>query len=149
MKVYYKYSRAMVLLTGTEIHVLINRSIIKLIPTIFPIAKQLTTNDQFYVATEKKIESAIICPKRSYRQVIKPPFQIIKLEEFCKGFSQIQIFSSPTVFGSTEMTICSEAAALGFYTGLNSFTDQDQAYYHSFRYRDASTIHTCIQFTVQ
>ena len=62
----------------------------KCLPYIKPL-----TDSQWYIATRDRLELAVTCPRKSYRQIISPPFSIFSLQEFCIGFSaRVKLFTS-------------------------------------------------------
>ena len=67
-----------------------------------PYVKSLTEL-QWYIATRDRLELAITCPRKSYRQIILPPFSIFSLQQFCIGFSaQVKLFAPIKTLGSVD-----------------------------------------------
>ena len=70
-----------------------------------PYVKSLTEL-QWYIATRDRLELAITCPHKSYRQIISPPFSIFSLQEFCIGFSaRVKLFTSVKTLGSVDQKL--------------------------------------------
>ena len=75
---------------------------IKFSEKCLPYVKSLTEL-QWYIATRDRLELAITCPHKSYRQIISPPFSIFSLQEFCIGFSaRVKLFASIKTLGSVD-----------------------------------------------
>ena len=64
------------------------------------------TESQWYIATRDRLELAVTCPCKSYRQIISPPFSIFSLQEFCIGFSaRVKLFASVKALGSADQKL--------------------------------------------
>ena len=64
------------------------------------------TELQWYIATRDRLELAITCPHKSYRQIISPPFSIFSLQEFCIGFrKRVKLFASIKALGSVDQKL--------------------------------------------
>ena len=75
---------------------------VKFLEKHLPYIKPLT-DSQWYIATRDRLELAVTCPHKSYRQIISPPFSIFSLQEFCIGFSaRVKLFTSVKALGSAD-----------------------------------------------
>ena len=73
----------------------------KCLPYIKPL-----TDSQWYIATRDRLEFAVTCPHKSYRQIISPPFSIFSLPEFCISFSvRVKLFASVKALGSIDQKL--------------------------------------------
>ena len=64
------------------------------------------TESQWYIATRDRLELAITCPRKSYRQILSHPFSIFSLQEFCIGFSaRVKLFASVKTLGSVDQKL--------------------------------------------
>ena len=78
---------------------------IKFSENCLPYIKSLTEL-QWYIAARDRLELAITCPHKSYRQIILPPFRIFSLQEFCIGFSaQVKFFAPIKTLGSIDQKL--------------------------------------------
>ena len=78
---------------------------IKFSEKCLPYVKSLTEL-QWYIATRDRLELAITCPCKSYRQIILPPFSIFSLQEFCIGFgTQVKLFTPIKTLGSIDQKL--------------------------------------------
>ena len=78
---------------------------VKFLEKCLPYVKSLTEL-QWYIATRDRLELAITCPRKSYRQIISPPFSIFSLQEFCIGFSaRVKLFTSIKALGSVDQKL--------------------------------------------
>ena len=63
-------------------------------------------SERWYIATRDRLELAITCPCKSYRQIISPLFSIFSLQEFCIGFSaQVKLFAPVKTLGSIDQKL--------------------------------------------
>ena len=78
---------------------------VKFLEKCLPYIKPLT-DSQWYIATKDRLELAVTCPHKSYRQIILPPFSIFSLPEFCIGFSaRVKLFASIKALGSIDQKL--------------------------------------------
>ena len=78
---------------------------IKFMEKCLPYIKPLT-DSQWYIATRDRLELAVTCPHKSYRQIILPPFSIFSLQESCIGFSaRVKLFAPMKTLGLADQKL--------------------------------------------
>ena len=67
---------------------------------------QALTELQWYIATHDQLELAVTCPRRRFRKVVLPPFNVFSLPKFCMGLSaQVKLFPLEKTLGTIDRTL--------------------------------------------